>query len=283
MDEKQHGKLKTTFYIGIPLLFIAVFGVIILNFLGIPMVKTIQDWGNTLPVINQIIPDSVPEKAKGPDDVDSWKQKYLISQLALEGKDQKIAELTKQSSSNQQEIDDIKKNNEELQKQVENKQTQKYQEQMKQVAGIYASMAPSKAAAILGTMLLGDAALTISLLDTEQQSSIIASMKDSKKAAQITMLLKEIPLLSGTDQVSLKEQIQELAQKQENPTETLAETIAGMPSTQSAIIIQSMMGTNTPIALELMKNVSTTSRSQILTEIAKTDAKLAAQITASLN
>jgi flagellar motility protein MotE (MotC chaperone) len=283
MDEKQRGKLKTTFYIGIPLLFIAVFGVIILNFLGIPMVKTIQDWGNTLPVINQIIPDSVPEKAKGPDDVDSWKQKYLISQLALEGKDQKIAELTKQSSSNQQEIDDIKKNNEELQKQVENKQTQKYQEQMKQVAGIYASMAPSKAAAILGTMLLGDAALTISLLDTEQQSSIIASMKDSKKAAQITMLLKEIPLLSGTDQVSLKEQIQELAQKQENPTETLAETIAGMPSTQSAIIIQSMMGTNTPIALELMKNVSTTSRSQILTEIAKTDAKLAAQITASLN
>jgi hypothetical protein len=43
-----------------------------------------------------------------------------------------------------------------------------------------------------------------------------------------------------------------------------------------------MMGSNLQVAMELMKNVSTNSRSQILAEIAKSDAKLAAQITASL-
>jgi flagellar motility protein MotE (MotC chaperone) len=130
---------------------------------------------------------------------------------------------------------------------------------------------------------LEKASLTISLLDQDLQSSILGSMKDVKKAAQITMMLKEIAMLNEVDQTSLEGQVHELALKQENPSETLAETIAGMPAAQSAGIIQSMLGTNSKVAMELMKNVNTNSRSQILAEIAKSDPKLAAKIAADLN
>lgn len=285
MDEKQHGKLGTFFFWGIPLLFTAILAVIIINFLGIPVGQTFQDWGNKVPVLNQIIPDStsVSTQVKKSDDLVDWKQKYLQRDSELKAKDQQISDLNKQLSSNQNGLDDLTKSNEQLQKQLENKQNKAVQNQLKQVAGIYANMPKSKAAAILESMSLEDSSLTMSVLDQKQQSNILGSMKDVKKAAQITMLIKEISMLQKTDQTELKNQIHEIALQQENPAQTLAETIAGMPPAQSAGIIQTMMGTNSQVAMDLMKNVSTNSRSQILTEIAKADAKLAAQITASLN
>jgi flagellar motility protein MotE (MotC chaperone) len=283
MEEKEHGKLKAIFYICFPILFIVIFGAFILNFLGIPVGKTLQDWGNKLPVINYIIPDSAPKQTLNVDGTNDWKQKYLQDEQVLKEQDQQIAELNKELNSNQKGDQNLKKSIIALQKQLDTKQTQKYQDQMNKIAGIYGNMSPSKAAAILESMSLGDASTTVSLLNQDQQSSILGSMKDAKKAASITMMLKEIASLTETDQAALNAQIQDLALKQENPTKTLAQTIAGMPPTQSAVIIKSMMGSNPQVAMELMKNVTTDSRSQILAAIANTDVKLAAQITASLN
>jgi flagellar motility protein MotE (MotC chaperone) len=135
---------------------------------------------------------------------------------------------------------------------------------------------------MLQNMPLEEAVFTLLQLDQELQSSIIGSMKDAKKAAQITTVLREAAMLGETDLLAVKEQLVELVKKQENPTTALSETIAGMNPAQSASIIQSMMTTNSQVALELLRNVDTASRSQILTEITKTDANIAAQITANL-
>ena len=83
------------------------------------------------------------------------------------------------------------------------------------------------------------------------------------------MMMKEIPSLYETDQQTITEQVHELALKQENPTVTLSETIAGMPPVQSSVIIKSMMGSNSIVAMDLMKNINTNTRAQILTEITK--------------
>jgi flagellar motility protein MotE (MotC chaperone) len=284
MGEKLRGKLGTIFYVGIiPILFTIIFAAILLNFFGIPVWKTFQEWGNKLPVVHNIIPNSKPALAETSGDIDYWKEQYSISEGQLKEMDQKIGELNNQLASNQNDVDVIKKENVRLQKQLENKQTQEVQDQLKEVASIYAKIPDAKAAAMLGSMPLDEASLTISLLKQDQQSSILGSMKDTKKAAQIIMMLKEIAMLKGTDQTALKVQIHELALQQESPRDTLAETIAGMPSVQSASIIQSMLETNSQVAMELLKNIKTTSRSQILTEIAKVDAKLAAKIAENLN
>jgi flagellar motility protein MotE (MotC chaperone) len=283
MEEKRRGKLGSILFWGISLLITVLLILFLLNFVGFPVWKTFQDWGNKIPVVNHIIPDSNSTDAKKPADINDWKDKYVKNQSVLKEMDQQISELNKQLSSDQNDLKVLKKSNEELQKQLENKQGQVVQEQIKKVAGIYANIPASKAAAIIASMSLEEASLTLSQLDIELQGSILGSMKDVKKAAQISMLLKEIAGLNETNQNVLAQQVHDLALKHENPTETLAETVAGMPPTQSAGLIQSMMGTNSQVAMNLLKNINTTSRSQILTEIAKSDAKLAATIAANLN
>jgi flagellar motility protein MotE (MotC chaperone) len=284
MEEKHRSKLANIFYIGIiPLLFTVILVAFLLNFMGFPVGKTFQEWGNQLPLINHLVNDPPSAEAEKPNDSDVWKNKYLKSESTVKEMDQKLSKYKKEISANQTELEDLKKNNEDLQNQLKSKHVQQSKEQMKQVADIYANMSASKAAAIFAEMSLEDASLTLMMLNQEQQSSILGGMKDPKKAAQITMMLKNIASISETDSLTLEQQVHELALQEENPTKTLSDTIAGMPPTQSAVIIQSMMGTNSIVAIDIMKRISTSSRAQILTEIAKIDAKLAAQITGELN
>lgn len=284
MEEKHRSKLANIFYIGIiPLLFTVILVAFLLNFMGFPVGKTFQEWGNQLPLINHLVTDPPSAEAEKPDDSDVWKNKYLKSESTVKEMDQKLSKYKKEISANQTELEDLKKNNEDLQNQLKSKHVQQSKEQMKQVADIYANMSASKAAAIFAEMSLEDASLTLMMLNQEQQSSILGGMKDPKKAAQITMMLKDIASISETDSLTLEQQVHELALQEENPTKTLSDTIAGMPPTQSAVIIQSMMGTNSIVSIDIMKRISTSSRAQILTEIAKIDAKLAAQITGELN
>lgn len=284
MEEKHRSKLANIVYIVIiPLIFTVILVAFLLKFMGFPVGKTFQEWGNQIPLINQLVADPTPVQAENQDDSDYWKNKYEMSNSAVKEKDQKISNLQKELSSNQKGLVELKQKNEDLQTQLTEKETQKSQEDLKQVAGIYENMSASKAAKIFESMSLEDASITLLLLDQEHQSSILGGMKDPTKAARITMMMKEIPTLYETEQKTVEEQVKELALKQENPANTLAETIAGMPPAQSAVIIQSMMKSNSIVAMELMKNISTSTRSQILTEITKVDAKLAAQITADLN
>lgn len=284
MEEKHRSKLANIFYIGIiPLIFTVILVSFLLNFMGFPVVKTFKEWGNALPLINQFIDDPPSAEAQNPDNSDEWKNKYLKSQSDVKVLDQKLSKIKKELSSNQNDLEELKQENMDLQSQLKEKKSQQSKVEMKQVADIYANMSASKAAAIFEAMPLEDAALTIRMLDQEHQSSIIGGIKDPKKAAEITMLLKEIASISETESLTFEQQVHELALQHENPTETLSETIAGMPPAQSAVIIQSMMGTNSIIAMDILKKISTNSRAQILTEITKIDAKLAAQITGDLN
>lgn len=287
MEDHKHGKLRAISFYIIPITLTVILAVIIINFLDIPVGKTLKDWGNKVPLLNQIIPDSKsvtePVSSGNSNGQDYWKQKYLNSNLAMKEKEQNIADIQKQLTSNQKQVYDLKRSNEDLKKQLEAKQSQQFLEQKKNVSSIYADIPRSKAAAMIESMSLEDASLTISLLDANLESSILGGMKDSKKAAQITMLVKDIAMLNEPDQASLKKEVHSLVKKYETPIDTLSETIAGMPSTQSAEIIQSMLKTNSVAAMNLLKNLNTNIRSQILTEIAKKDAKLAAQITANLN
>jgi flagellar motility protein MotE (MotC chaperone) len=283
MEEKHRSKLANIFYIGIiPLVFTVILVSFLLNFMGFPVGKTFQEWGNALPVINKLVADPSSAEAEKSNESDNWKNKYMRSQSDVKELDQKISKYKKELTSNQKELEDLKKNNEELQNQLKTKQVQQSKQQMKQVSEIYANMSPSKAAAIFESMSLEDATLTIMMLDQDHQSSIIGGMKDPKKAAQITMMIKDIASINA-DSATFEQQVHELALQKENPAQTLSETIAGMPPAQSAVIIQSMMGTNSIVAMDIMKNINTSSRAQILTEITKLDAKLAAQITGDLN
>lgn len=283
MEVNKHGKRQSIIFWGSSLVGMIILGLFLANLVGFPVGKTIQEWANTIPIVNRIIPDPASQQATTTGSQSDWKQKYLTSSAEVKDRDQKIADLNKQLTDTQKGLEDMKKTNQDLQQQLDTKQTKLAQDQTKQIADMYANIPATKAAAMIASMPLEDASLTISQLKQDQQSSILGSMKDAKKAAQITLLVKDIAGLTETDPAILKDQIHQIALQQENPTQTLADTLAGMPPTQSAGIIQSMMGSNAQSAMDLLKNVNTSSRAQILTEIQKTDANMAAQIAASLN
>lgn len=282
MEEKQRGKWRTILFWIVPLLVIVILAIFLGNFLGIPVAKNVQEWGGKIPIINSIIPDS-PQQAFTSENENDWEQKYLTSRSEVKDRDKEIEELNKQLEETQKGLEDMKKVNQELLQQLDTKQSKAVQDQMEQITAMYADIPAKKAAAMIASMPLEDAALTISQLKPDKQSSILGSMKDAKKAGQITLLLKEISGLRETNPEVLKDLIHQIALQQENPTQTLADTIAGMPPAQAAGVIKSMMATNSQTAMDLLKNVNTNSRAQILTEIQKTDANMAVQIAAGLN
>jgi len=282
MEEKQHGKWRVLLW-GILVVVIIIAVLYLLNFMGVPVGKNAQALANKIPVVNKLIPDPSTQKTASSDNQYDWNEKYLKSSAQVKEKDQEISDLTKQLDAVKKQLEDMKTQNQDLQNKLGASQSKTAQNQAKQLSSMYANIPATKAAAMIESMPLEDAALTISQLNSNLQSSILGGMKDAKKAAQITLLVKEIAGLTDTDPAALKDQIHQIALQQEDPTQTLADTMAGMPAAQAAGMIQSMMGTNSQMAMELLKDMNTDNRSQILTQIENKDAKMAAQIAAGLN
>jgi flagellar motility protein MotE (MotC chaperone) len=277
MDEKQRGKLGSLLnMIWIPLLFTSIFGLIFISVLDIPVWKSFKEWGNSVPVVKYLTPGKETEQTQTSDQ--NFSNNKQETQEELKEMNQKIADLEKQLSSNQKTIGKLKNSNEELQKKLEEKQSIEYEKQQKKVADIYAAIPASKAATMLESMPIEEATLTLSMLKQKQQSSILGSMKNSKMAAEITIILKEMAGLNETDQTSLQEQVHDIVLKHENPTNVVAETLSGMQPTQAASMIQAMMTVNSQVTLEIVNHLSADNRYQIKTEIAKTDAEMASKI-----
>lgn len=272
MAEKNHSKREKFFYlVMLPSMFSVILIMILLSFLGFPVMKTLHQWGSHIPVVKSMLSDTTTKQSQTAQSND---QKQNSNFQALEA----------QQTANQKKVETLKNDNEQLQKQLEDQQAQKSKDEVQQVAALYANMSASKATAILDNQPLDEAAFTISALDEDQQSAILGSFSDPKKAAQITSLMKEIALNQDEDPVSLKKHIHDLAQKQQaSSPSTLVETISAMPPAQSAGIIENLMVTDATEAIYIMKNLNANIRSQVLTEITKSDAKLAARISTYLD
>jgi flagellar motility protein MotE (MotC chaperone) len=273
MAEKAHSKIESILYIFvIPLVFTLILCSVVLSYMGYPVIATLEKWGNKIPVVQHIVP--------GPDE----KQNATPTDAAKTGKSsaetqqgQKQQDAKQQPNANQKELADLKQQNEELQKQLDQKQKQQNQDQIQQAASLYANMSGSKAANILEALPLDQAALTISGLDEDQQSSILGSFKDPKKAANISTLLAQIAQGNDADQIKAS------AQKIQASSSPLTDTISAMPPAQSAVIIQNMMTISPKDAMDVMKNMNTNIRSQVLTEVTKLNPKVAATISANLS
>lgn len=200
MEDKKSRIFGPLLLWGILIIATVAVALIALNFLGYPIAKTALEWGNKIPVVNQIIPDDNKQAATAKEtnveseDADHWQKQYSQLEAQLEEKEKEISELKKEISSSQKSLEEVKKNNEDLLNQLQNNQSnEEEKEQENKVAEIYANIPASKAAKMIETMSLEEAALIISQLEQEQQSSILGSMKDAQKAAQITLILKDMP------------------------------------------------------------------------------------------
>lgn len=209
MDEKHRGKLASLFYIAIvPVFFTTVFCLIFIYALDIPVKENLKSLGNSIPVVKDMIPGESSSQKNS--DIDLEKE--------LDERDKLIADQKEKLKENQSEIKKLTKSNQQLKEQLTEKRSVEYDKQVKKVAEIYADIPASKAAAMIETLSIEEATLTIYMLKQTKQSSILASMKDPKLAAQITLVIKELALIDKTDPASLQAEIQGIVQKQQQAT-----------------------------------------------------------------
>lgn len=294
-EKKPTDKLRKVLFWTVPSVILLALGGFTVYFFEIPVGTTALELGNKIPFVEKIIPDPddsgpTSEEIKHAEEVNKWKQKYSASAKKLKSKEKEIAELThelkeaaKELEQAQRNLDDFKSSNFELQQQINKEMNERVKEQMKELAAVYKSIPPKKAANMLSAMSVEDAAITLAQLNNSQQSSILSAMTDTKKAARLSLLIKEIAALQASDVTFLKAQVRQIALQQENPTETLAETLSGMQPAQAAGIIKSMMATNSYSVIELLKQMDAAVRAKILTEIQASDANMATEIASGLN
>ncbi|MHC0038142.1 MotE family protein [Pseudoneobacillus sp. C159] len=199
MKEKMIEKLGSIFYLCLfPILFFVIFAGVSVFFFDTPIWKYLTFAGSNKNEANL---------SKSSDD---WENRYHDIELELKEKNTKISELDQLLRSNQKKVNELIKNNEDLQNQLTTKKYQDFHNQMQQVAELYENMTPSKAASIFQTMPLEEVVQIVLFLDRDLQSDIIEKMKDTKKAGQITLIMKEVSDLTEYDETTLKQHIKKL-------------------------------------------------------------------------
>lgn len=285
MKEKARGKISSILLFWF-MTFLVVIGLVALTLkmMGMPVGQTFLSLGNSIPGINHLLPEvtGVHVQAEGNDESEDWQAKYEQLETQLLEKDQTIASLNEQLTASEKDVQALKKDVFELNKQYEEQQSEEIEKQMKQLAKVYENMSASKAAALIEQMPIEEATLTLMQLDTKQQGKILGGIKNKKKAADITLLMKDAALLPNTGQMTLEEKINMLTSEDPNPVEVISDTISKMPTAQSAKILETMMGTDANVAMDIFRDLDSDTRSQILAVIAQENENLATQITADL-
>ena len=143
----------------------------------------------------------------------------------------------------------------------------------------------------LKDLSLEEAVTVLKKMKADQQAGILAKM-DPKKAADISILLKDSVVNKDDDIAALQERVQVLTKalsetrKDSSNIDALINTFSQMPAEDAAAIIRSLMGTNQNRAISILAGMSDDKRASILAAVVKEDTEkkenVAAKITSEL-
>lgn len=291
-EEREYNRLEWLLYIiVIPALFASLLAGILASLLGYNVVGSVKDWLNSIPYVEKLIPDDAPtsqtvadNKAESKEskaaqaNEDATKTKEAAAQLQKEvsQKESTIAALQKQ-------IDDLKRTTEE--KRLKEEERQK---QFQDLAKVYSSMSAKNAAAIVGNLSKEEAVVVLSKMKTDEQAQLLAKM-DPKKAADISILLKDNQISKDDDIAALQQRVQILTKALSETRETnridaekLSNSFQSMNTGDASKILISLYKINAERALSVLGQVSDSKRGELLGEISKTNPELAARLTNAL-
>lgn len=286
-EEKPYSWWERFFYIFlIPALFASVLGGVLLNLSGYDVIGKILETGNSIPVIEKIVPGSNPH--------DPAEQAKLDPVVELRGqlqqKEQQIAQLQEALTEKETAIQAIQQRADELQKLLEEKQADEAerQKQYQDLAKLYTSMSARNAAAIIGNLSMEEAVAVIAKMKAEDRAAILAKM-DPKKAADISVLIKDSVISKDDDIAALQQRINALtkALSETRPEsqvrlDSLVNSFSQMAPNDAAAILIAMMGTNQQGALSILAEMANDKRAQVLAAISAQNQAMAAKITNEL-
>lgn len=289
-EEKSYSKWEWFFYmIIIPALFASILGGVLLSFLGVNVVGKVLGWAHTIPYIEKIVPD-VPKEA----DPEAAKKQNVQNQLVTTQTDlnkskQQITQLQGESTQKDATIQTLQKQVQDLQKMMEDKKadSEQRQKQYQDLSKLYNSMSPKNAAAILENLTIQEAVTVLSTMKPEQRAVLLAKM-DPKKAADISILLKDTTVNKDDDIAALQQRVQVLTKalsetrQDSTSVDNLVKSFSQMPSDRAAEILTSLMNTNQKRAISILAGMANDKRALVLAAIGAKNSDLAARITSEL-
>lgn len=286
----------------IPVIFTAVLFVVLFSVFDYDVMQSVLNTANKIPVIEKLVPDP-PDKdgavlgTTAKDETDSDKIDSTSSDPAeenmeqlvdvLEQQDEELVRLAQLNDEKDEYIAQLVAELERLENDSESLiDDEEYEQIIRQLAGTYAKMMPSRAANIMQNLTPSERTLLLANMRQNEQIKILEKM-NPQIAAETTMLLKDNIPVKDLQIQALQERLK-LYTDRENPTsealddEQLALTFANMNVKQAARVLMQMRSANESRVISILRAMDVASRSSILNEIANESESVAAQITVRL-
>jgi flagellar motility protein MotE (MotC chaperone) len=274
-----------------PILFTAVL-------LGMLLLLFNSDWrnkaleiGHKIPVLSAVLPDPASSKPSTSSDeqitVSNAKQKVDELKALLTDREAALKKATQQSTEQKKAIDDLNSQLDQLNKDKQQSTitADQYQARIKALAGMYGKMTPGKAAPILESMTIEETALVMGEMTDTERGRLMEKMTP-KKAADVTIKLKDSATVDQNEIAALQSRVKELEQTagaaSTLDTTQLKLTFSAMKPASAAALLLDMVGKNQPKALLILRSLDDNARSQILSAMSDKDSKTTAAIVMKL-
>lgn len=295
LEESGGGFSRFLFFVT-PILFTVVLLGVLLTLFNIDFRNMLIDIGNRIPIVKNFVPDpEVSEEEQQAAEEEKNKQqesteatvKELKEQLAqqeaeLQAANQQAAEQQDKVNELQDELDTVQQQSAEEEQAAE---AEAYQKEVKKLAQLYSQMSPSKAAAIFDKLTTDETLQMLSVMSNESKVAILEKM-DSQKAADISILLKDVKSADDLAIAALQSRLKKDAAAETQAaaagtgldTTELGQTFASMSAEAAAKLVLQTYKISPDKALKILKSVDNATRSNILASMAETDEKTSVKI-----
>jgi flagellar motility protein MotE (MotC chaperone) len=293
VEKSNYSGFERFLFFVTPILFTAVL-------LGVLLLMFNSEWrnaaleiGNKIPIVKSLLPDPAkPSEPIGNTDeeltVTNAKAKVDELNALITDRETALKQATEQTLQQKQQIVELQGKVDQLTKDNSEKSisSEAYQARISSLADMYGKMTPSKAAPILESMTLDESALVVGSMSDTIRGRVLERMTP-KKAADITMKLKDADTVDSRESAALQSRIKELELKAGEgssnlDTAELNKTFSAMKPANAAVLLLQLAGTNQSKALRILGVLDDTARSGILSAMSDTDKKTTAALVSKL-
>ncbi len=289
-EKQSYSGMERFLFFVTPLLFTLVLVLVLLVVFNPSLRSRLMDTGRSIPVVGSLIPES--QSASGApvqDNGDAQRKQIAGLQGDLQAAKGRLQAAEAEKASLEKEINGLQDKLDQLIKSDEQKKlsASEYQAKITELAGMFSSMTPSKAAPIIQNMTLEEAVLVLNSMDSRSQGAILAKM-DPKQAAGTAARLKDSVPVQDQQIAALQSRIRQASSAAPSSgsallsEDQLSKTFESMDPAKAAQLLMAMSDVSASKVLRILGSVSDSKRSSIVQEMSGLDKKLTSQLVSKL-
>ncbi|WP_338045889.1 magnesium transporter MgtE N-terminal domain-containing protein [Paenibacillus sacheonensis] len=292
MEKQSYSGFERFMFFVTPILFTLILLGVLVTIFNINLRNKALEIGNDIPVLNRILPEpSVKDgHAVNEDSIKSANTSAKIAELQaqLTAKESELGKTVEEKTTLAKTVKDLQQQMAQLKQANAEQQLSDsaYQSKIGELASMYTSMTPSKAAPILESMETAEAVLVLDAMRPEDRAVILEKM-NPKKAADASVLLKDTKTAKDRQIAALQARInkQQTTTTQSDAVLSAAQlnsTFSKMDPAAAADLLLKMSDVSPSKVLRILNAVDDAARSKILAEMSSANKAITAQLVSKL-